>query len=393
MRTRPPFLLAVVGVLLACSPVYAVNQIESVYWGAYSNAISQTGSEIYVSFIAHATALDITSGISYSIQERDPNGNDVLFDVALQWAPPLPPVGTELRLNAWYGLECNGDALVADHVSQWFVTWCDPSIGTQVRYGNPGFTRSTGASAAESFEFVVVDDAGVEAPGGTAEDAYHCSAFAVAKAEPAPLSPYELLRHGQPLASESGQLSRSDPSIQAEPAGTLQIAFDPLGEHRCGVIPVGTISTMYVVARRAGPTLCGVTGAEFRVAGIPSDWFATLAIPPGCIIMDNPLGAVGGNIAFSSCQSPASGPVVFATIAVYATSAVSDCVVEVLARNPPGNPMFNCPLVTLCDAPMYTIVCMAGSQGRINPSPGTFCDDVVVGVEPRTWTAVKGLYR
>jgi hypothetical protein len=129
------------------------------------------------------------------------------------------------------------------------------------------------------------------------------------------------------------------------------------------------------------------------VVGIPAEWYATAAIPPGCISLGNPLGPEGGNVAYSSCQSPSAGPVLWYTISIYATTEVTDHVVEVIARTPSSNPFFNCPLVTLCDVPIYSIVCMAGSQARINPPVGVTCNDVVVGVEPRTWSAVKDLYR
>jgi hypothetical protein len=58
---------------------------------------------------------------------------------------------------------------------------------------------------------------------------------------------------------------------------------------------------------------------------------------------------------------------------------------------PPGSPLFNCPLVNLCDTPAFTKVCLpsGGGQFIINPSTRT----CTVGTEPKAWSEVKALYR
>jgi hypothetical protein len=131
-----------------------------------------------------------------------------------------------------------------------------------------------------------------------------------------------------------------------------------------------------------------MTGAELRVVGLPPEWPAAVTTP-ALLSLGDPLGPLGGNVAYADCQA---GPVLLYTISVFATTSVTDHVVQITARTPPANALFNCPLVTLCDVPYFTIVCMAGSQARINPPPGAICDLPVLGVEARTWTAVKNLY-
>ena len=391
MNTHRNFLLAAAAsVIMACGPAMAVTQIEDTQIYTYQNGISPSGSHLGVVFVARATAMDIASGVTFSIQERDPDGNDVLFDVALPWEPPYPAVGTELRVTAGCQIRCENNSLVAQYVGQWFVTWCDLDLGTQVRYGGSGITRSTGTSEPESFEFVLADENGIEAPGATAEDAYYCAPYAVSKSEPLFTSPYDLVRQGSSITSESGIIPRG--RVTSEDAGTIQIAFDPAGEVVCGEIPPWTPTTLYVVARRAGPTRCGITGAELRIVGIPEGWLTTITTPPSSGSVGDPLREPGGNIAFMDCQMPASGPVVLYTISVLATSAVTDQVVHVLARNPSTNPYFDCPLVTMCDFPMYSMTCVGGSQLHINPPAGAECEKTL-GVQAGTWTTVKGLYR
>lgn len=61
-------------------------------------------------------------------------------------------------------------------------------------------------------------------------------------------------------------------------------------------------------------------------------------------------------------------------------------VVRVRAGSPPANATFDCPLVVLCDAPVYTVVCTTGNDFGINFS----CADPT---NSATWSQVKGLYR
>ena len=381
--------LAVASLILACGPADAVTRIEENHWGSYRSTISPSGSPLWVTFVARATAVDIASGVTFSLQERDPGGNDTIFDVALPWTAPYPAIGAEIHVLAYFQVACDHDSLEAHHVGQWFVTWCDLERGAQVRYAASGATTRIGTSEPESFEFVLVDEDGIEAPEATPEDAYSCSDVAVAETEPPLTNPYELALRGSSMASASPFVPRRDAGLQAGPAGVIQLAFDPNGERTCGQIPAGSPATLYVVARLSGPSLCGITGAEFRIEGMPAGWVAT-AQPAGLSVGD-PLGSIGGNVVFSTCQSPEAGPVLLYTISIFATSAVTNHTIEVVARNPPTNPVFGCPLATLCDLPLYTMVCMTGGEIHVNAPASGSC--ALMAVEATTWSVIKSLYQ
>ena len=68
---------------------------------------------------------------------------------------------------------------------------------------------------------------------------------------------------------------------------------------------------------------------------------------------------------------------------------------------PPGSPLFPCPLVTLCNGPSWTTVCVQGGQFLVNPMVRNCTTGITVSggmpcpiaVEPRSWGSVKSLYR
>ena len=89
----------------------------------------------------------------------------------------------------------------------------------------------------------------------------------------------------------------------------------------------------------------------------------------------------------------------------------AELVLKVVKHDIPSNQFFQCPLFTLCDAPVYTKVCLGSnittcrnpeppfpnnatcsSSGTafVNPAPGHNC---TVAVTNQAWSTVKGLYR
>ena len=66
----------------------------------------------------------------------------------------------------------------------------------------------------------------------------------------------------------------------------------------------------------------------------------------------------------------------------------TDTRIEIVAGTPPSSPEFPCPILTLCDAPALTKVCVPGGPFFINPT--VWCTDPVA---PKTWSVVKNLYR
>ncbi|MFQ5599713.1 MAG: hypothetical protein ACE5G2_04075 [Candidatus Krumholzibacteriia bacterium] len=130
----------------------------------------------------------------------------------------------------------------------------------------------------------------------------------------------------------------------------------------------------------------GITGAEFRVEGAPSGWFFFPTANPESSIAFGDLLGFGTNIAFPSCQSTPS--VNLYTVIVIRVSAVNDRLLSVLPLQVFGCPDLCCVLLTVCDAPIFTKICVVGGEALIN---GTG-DPCTVAVEQTTWSTLKSLY-
>ncbi len=128
----------------------------------------------------------------------------------------------------------------------------------------------------------------------------------------------------------------------------------------------------------------GMTGAEFRVSGVPTAWFHTItANPTASAVLGNLF--TGTNIAWAGCQT---GPfVTLYSVSTFPTATpTAEMDWQILAHTTPSNPSFNCPVLVMCDAPVYTMVCVSGGEAFLNGRPCT------VGVNPSTWTQVKTLF-
>jgi hypothetical protein len=169
-------------------------------------------------------------------------------------------------------------------------------------------------------------------------------------------------------------------------ASSIGIFFAPdASDCDTQVMPFVSFST-YVIAILGGDAAGGgITGAEYKLNGIDPAWFNNVTPSPAAnVVLGSPLDVSGCNIAFPSCQG--GGAVLLHSISSLALAAVTERTLSITARNPPPNPNFNCPLVTLCDAE-FTKLCLAGGEAFINRSvPCT------VGVSQATWSQVKGLY-
>ena len=119
----------------------------------------------------------------------------------------------------------------------------------------------------------------------------------------------------------------------------------------------------------------GITGAEFRIDNWPANWFSSVSMSPAASLMlGHPLTG-GCKIGFPSCQVSASGYLLLCTVDGFATTTSSSCPTVDRHQNP-SNPLYMCPLLVLCDAPVYTAMCVC-----------TF--PCTIAVEPATWSAVK----
>jgi len=145
--------------------------------------------------------------------------------------------------------------------------------------------------------------------------------------------------------------------------------------------------TMYVLGIRGGAASGGLTGAELRVDNFPvSTWFPSAVANPSANVAIGSLLGTGANIAFASCQTGTANVILLYTVSYFATDVQSNRILSVLRHSAPSNPNFQCPLMVLCDAPVFTKVCVTGSQGIINGPPCT------VAVETTSWSAVKNLF-
>jgi hypothetical protein len=169
-------------------------------------------------------------------------------------------------------------------------------------------------------------------------------------------------------------------------AQSIGVYWDPAGATWCVNQPAPAFGVMYILATLGGAAAGGMTGAEFRVSNFPSDWNPGATPNPSAnLTFGNPLAA-GCNIGFPSCQTGSGGVVLLYTVVYFAVDVQTDRQVTVLRHTTPSNMLFQCPLLTLCNAPTFTKVCVNGAQGTINGGPCT------VAVEQRSWSGVKRIF-
>ena len=176
----------------------------------------------------------------------------------------------------------------------------------------------------------------------------------------------------------------------AEGNGVLGLFFDANASACSGRIAPGGLATLYVLLAPDGDTRGGISGAEFRVTTAATGYrlFAEEALLPNLIVkLGEALGA-GTNVAANGCPSGLVIPIL--RFQVQNLSGGNDAVVGIDAKNPPQNPDFPCALVTLCDLPAYTKVCIRPGKAVLNPTGSVACGSGAASAE---WGGVKELYR
>jgi hypothetical protein len=165
-------------------------------------------------------------------------------------------------------------------------------------------------------------------------------------------------------------------------ASSIGVFFSPDATDYEAIIPANTPATWYILAVLGGDAAAGgTTGAEFRQVGTPAGWFMSPAADPAATSIGNPI-AGGANIAFPACRS--GGVVLLYTVSGLATTLVHDHPLSIDRHSTPSNSNFSCPLLVLCDAPVFTTICVSGGYAMINYDN--------LGVEPASWSSVKGLF-
>jgi hypothetical protein len=171
-------------------------------------------------------------------------------------------------------------------------------------------------------------------------------------------------------------------------ASSIGVFFAPDGSDCDGTASPGVPFTVYVGAVLGGDAAAGgITGAEFRMDGADLAWARTVTPSHFAnLALGNPVTG-GCNIAFSTCQP---GPYVHLyTIEFSAVGPISPTTFVIRQHCCTPNTGFLCSLVTRCDAPVFTKVCVSGGQAFLN-DPTRAC---TVAVERQSWSAIKVLFQ
>ena len=201
-------------------------------------------------------------------------------------------------------------------------------------------------------------------------------------------------------------------------AQRIGVYWDPTGAACSTQVAPFAAGTMYVLAVLEGAAAGGITGGECRVEGFPAEWFPSVLRPLNapcpsacdfCVPAD--LFGVGAINVFPTCCTGDNCVVPLFVVNYFVTSVVSNRQVVVRALTTPTNPSFPCPAFWLCDAPVYTKVCLGSNltvcrnpepplamdatcstsgEAFLNPIPTRNC---TVAVQDASWSTIKGLYQ
>jgi hypothetical protein len=174
-----------------------------------------------------------------------------------------------------------------------------------------------------------------------------------------------------------------------------------------GTAGTAVLKDIYLGLDLAAPE-SGFTGLEFSIDGLRSDTEGILvtgvfwSVPPGLIIGDihapvdtavTSTGLGGMNVAWAQCQV---GSQTVARIQFLFFTPRVDHVLVVKRKYPTSNPLYRAPIFTRCNFPDFTAVRVTSACYVLNwtGDPAVIsCLDGPVGVEPRTWTGMKSLFR
>lgn len=178
--------------------------------------------------------------------------------------------------------------------------------------------------------------------------------------------------------------------VRAQSNGVLGIFFDDRADNCSAKFTIGTSRTLYVLLLPEGDTRGGITTAEFSIdaSGASGYSFSSEQVMGGGSAIFGPAVGPGLNVFYPSCKNGL--PIALLSLKVTNLSGGADAVVEIAAKSPPLNPNFDCPLVTLCDSPAYTKVCIMPDRAVFNPTGALRCG---IASEKSDWGRVKELYR
>jgi hypothetical protein len=190
-------------------------------------------------------------------------------------------------------------------------------------------------------------------------------------------------------------------SVALAQDGTLGVYLDTAGTVCDGTTGGSTLDGSIWV-NLSGATATGIVGAEFRVDNtFANDYLIAVTPNPNSnVTFGNPFNTLGANIVFPGCQTGTAGRVELYTFTVIELTnpAPEDAWLTVRSHFNNSNANFDCPLVNLCDDPVFTTVCLGARDSDhwravVNPSLGTQGDCTAVAVEEATWSSVKGMFQ
>ena len=213
-------------------------------------------------------------------------------------------------------------------------------------------------------------------------------------------------------------VSSASPSFAAN--GNIGMFFDTAGAICQAAVPCGSPVTMYVYALLQGASGLGLTGAEYKIAtgssAADTGWFFTETFDPSATVLGggalNPADGLqrGVNVAWPTCQVGDGTKVLIETVQIFNSCSSEELALKAVKHDFASNQFFQCPLFTLCDAPVFTKVCLGSNQALCrNPEPpnptNATCStsgeaylnpistrNCTVGVQGTTWSSVKNLY-
>lgn len=167
-------------------------------------------------------------------------------------------------------------------------------------------------------------------------------------------------------------------------ASYIGVMFDTTSyTHEACAAPMVPLRGYIVAALGGDVAAAGIAGAEFRLEGLDPSWTSTATPSPAAnLVFGDPL-AGGCQIAFPTCQSP--DVVILYTLDIIAPTVIQDMTLTVRAHQNPSNPNFACPVVPLCNAPVFTKICVADADAWVRPCP--------VSVRAVSWSTVRALYQ
>ncbi len=181
-------------------------------------------------------------------------------------------------------------------------------------------------------------------------------------------------------------------SAHAQSNGVLGIYFDDRASKCSDTFTTGMSRTLWVMLLAEGDTRGGISGAEFRIVATGATGYSfsgeTIVLPNGFAVGTSALEDGLNVVSTRGCENRLPLPILKLT--VLNLSGGQDATLEIAEKIPPSHRDFPCPLVTLCDNPVFTKVCITPDRAVLNPSGSLRCG---IASEQSDWGRIKELYR